>query len=199
MVKSVVGETASIDALRAELTQDAVDVARLEATNRFRFVAHTDGHRERAAALRTLLATHADERHTLWASYNWVKDVDLATALREQDHLAQLVDRRQLPWHDLARRWARGIDPHCATRGTLACARWWGIHHTSAYTRIPGGTCTLDAIPMRILFTVNTVPVSGTGAVPMPTTIPVNPPKDVSQSGEGDQYAPHVDEWKSAV
>ncbi len=96
MVKSVVGETASIDALRAELTQDGVDVARLEATNQFRFVDDTDGHHGRAAALRELLATHADERHTVWASYNWVKDVDLDTALRQQAHLAQLVERRQL-------------------------------------------------------------------------------------------------------
>ncbi len=96
MVKSVVGETASIDALRAELTQDGVDVARLEATNRFRFVDDTDLHQGRAAALGELLATHADERHTVWASYNWVKDVDLATVLGQQDELAQLVERRPL-------------------------------------------------------------------------------------------------------
>jgi hypothetical protein len=71
-------------------------VARLEATNRFRFVDDTDLHQGRAAALGELLATHADERHTVWASYNWVKDVDLATVLGQQDELAQLVERRPL-------------------------------------------------------------------------------------------------------
>lgn len=96
LVKSVVGETASIDALRAELTQEGVDVARLEATNRFRFMDETNRHQRRADALRELLATHADKRQTVWASYNWVKDVDLDTALRQQDQLAQLIDRRQL-------------------------------------------------------------------------------------------------------
>jgi excisionase family DNA binding protein len=96
MVKSVMGETASIDELRVELTQDGVDVARLEATNRFRFVDDSDPHPRRAAALGQLLATHGDERQTLWASYNWVQDVDLDMALLLQEQLAQMVDRRQL-------------------------------------------------------------------------------------------------------
>jgi hypothetical protein len=32
----------------------------------------------------------------VWASFNWVMEVDLETALEQQDRLAELVDARQL-------------------------------------------------------------------------------------------------------
>ena len=42
------------------------------------------------------LIEEAGEGHTVWASFNWVRPVDLNTALEQQKRLTELVDARQL-------------------------------------------------------------------------------------------------------
>ena len=96
LVKCYTGETASVDELRAALTRYGVDVARLEAAGRLRLMAEEDPRSGRAEALRRLLAALASEGRSLWVSFNWVKQVDLDMALRQQQALADLVDTSEV-------------------------------------------------------------------------------------------------------
>jgi excisionase family DNA binding protein len=96
LIKCYAGETASVDELRAALTRYGVDVARLEAAGRFRFIAEEDPHGGRVDALRRLLAAPETEGRSLWVSFNWVKQVDLDTAVRQQQALGELVDTSEL-------------------------------------------------------------------------------------------------------
>jgi hypothetical protein len=50
----------------------------------------------REEMLGRLLEEEGGEGRTVWASFNWVMEVDLETALEQQDRLAELVDARQL-------------------------------------------------------------------------------------------------------
>ncbi|HKO23280.1 MAG TPA: hypothetical protein VJY65_00920, partial [Chloroflexota bacterium] len=68
----------------------------LEAAGRFRFMAEEDPRSGRAEVLRRLLAAPASEGRSLWVSFNWVKQVDLDTALRQQQALRELVDTNQV-------------------------------------------------------------------------------------------------------
>src|SRR5437763_13845619 len=92
LIKCYAGETASVDELRTALTRYGVDVARLEVAGRFRFIAEENPRSGRAQTLRRLLAAPETEGRPLWVSFNWVKQVDLDTALRQQQELAALVD-----------------------------------------------------------------------------------------------------------
>ena len=46
--------------------------------------------------LRRLLEEEAGEGRTVWASFDWVVDVELETALEQQNRLAEIVDAQQL-------------------------------------------------------------------------------------------------------
>jgi excisionase family DNA binding protein len=96
LVKCYAGETSSVDELRAALTHYGVEVAHLEAAGRFRFMAEEDPNSGRAEVLRRLLAAPASEGRSLWVSFNWVKQVDLDMALRQQQALAELVDTSEV-------------------------------------------------------------------------------------------------------
>ena len=50
----------------------------------------------RGPALRRLIEVETGEGRTVWASFDWVRQVDLSTALEQQERLAELVDSRQL-------------------------------------------------------------------------------------------------------
>jgi hypothetical protein len=78
------------------LTRYGVDVARLGAVERFQFMAEEDPHSGRAEVLRRLLAAPETEGRSLWVSFNWVKQVDLETALRQQRALGELVDTSEI-------------------------------------------------------------------------------------------------------
>jgi hypothetical protein len=43
-----------------------------------------------------LLEEEGGEGRTVWASFNWVMEVDLETALEQQQRLTEIVDARQL-------------------------------------------------------------------------------------------------------
>ena len=47
-------------------------------------------------ALMRHIEEEAVEGRTVWASFDWVRQVDLNTALKQQERLTKLVDSRQL-------------------------------------------------------------------------------------------------------
>lgn len=47
-------------------------------------------------ALRQLVEGEAERGRTVWASFNWIKQVDLERALSQQKELTQLVRENQL-------------------------------------------------------------------------------------------------------
>jgi hypothetical protein len=51
---------------------------------------------QRGEALGRLLDEVGEKGHTVWASFNWVMDVDLETAMEQQQRLTELVDAQQL-------------------------------------------------------------------------------------------------------
>jgi hypothetical protein len=50
----------------------------------------------RKEALGWFVEEKASEGRTVWASFDWVREVDLETALEQQERLTEIVDSRQL-------------------------------------------------------------------------------------------------------
>lgn len=96
LVKYHAGEPqASEDDLRAELERHGLEVTSLEREGRFRF-AYEPGEGDRAHTLRRLLGEKAAGGRSLWASFNWMEQVDLEEAQRQQEALGKLVWDGQL-------------------------------------------------------------------------------------------------------
>lgn len=97
LIKFYGGEMESADELRAEFKSNGLDVERLEDEGRFRFIAEHDSLSNRADTLGRLMAEEVTTSgHALWASFDWVKQVDLDVALKQQEELAKFIDARQL-------------------------------------------------------------------------------------------------------
>src|SRR5918995_1710269 len=96
LIKFYGGETESADDLRAEFTRNGLDVERLEDEGRFRFSAEHDSLSGRADTLERLIAEEAVSGHTVWVSFDWVKQVDVDVALKQQEELDKFIDARQL-------------------------------------------------------------------------------------------------------
>jgi len=96
LIKFYGGEKESVDDLRAEFKRNGLDVERLEEEGRFRFIAEHDSFNERAGALKRLIAEEANSGRPVWASFDWVKEVDLDVALGQQEELAKFIDVPQL-------------------------------------------------------------------------------------------------------
>ena len=97
LVKYVGGEPqASVEELRIELERNGLDVRRLEEEGRFRFSAEHDPLNGRAHALRQLVAEEAASGRSIWVSFDWAKQVDPATALRQQEALSEVIEGAQL-------------------------------------------------------------------------------------------------------
>jgi excisionase family DNA binding protein len=96
LLKFYGGETESADDLRAEFKRNGLDVERLEEEGRFRFIAEHDPLHDRAGALKRLMAEEDTSGRPVWASFDWVKQVDLDAALRQQEELAKFIDAHQL-------------------------------------------------------------------------------------------------------
>jgi len=97
LVKFYGGEDTPAEELRADFEENGLEVRRLEREGRFFMRPEEDplgGGRE--DALGRFVEEKADEGRTVWASLNWVTEVDLETALEQQERLAELVDTRQL-------------------------------------------------------------------------------------------------------
>ena len=96
LIKFYGGETESADDLRAEFKRNELDVERLEDEGRFRFIAEHDSLSGRTEALERLMAEETTSGHAVWASFDWVKQVDLDVALKQQEELSEFIDARQL-------------------------------------------------------------------------------------------------------
>ena len=97
LIKFYSGETESADELRAEFKRNELDVERLEDEGSFRFIVEHDPLITRSDALERLMAEkEATSGLAVWASFDWVKQVDLDVALKQQEELAKFIDARQL-------------------------------------------------------------------------------------------------------
>jgi len=98
LVKFYAGEPASADQLRVAFTRVGLDVNRLEQESRFRFYNEPDPRGGRMETLRTLLAELTDDgrSRTIWAAFDWVEQVDLDEALRQQQALMEIVNANRL-------------------------------------------------------------------------------------------------------
>jgi excisionase family DNA binding protein len=96
LVKFYGGETHSEDELRADFQRNGLEVGRLEREGRFLMRPEEDPLEGRQEVLGQLLEEEASEGRTVWASFNWALQVDLGTALEQQERLSEIVDARQL-------------------------------------------------------------------------------------------------------
>ena len=95
LVKFHGGEEESVEELRAALERNGLDAARLEEEGRLLMVAE-DPAEERTDGLRRILEGKAGGGRTVWASFNWTKELDVERALAQQEALTELADERQL-------------------------------------------------------------------------------------------------------
>ncbi len=96
LVKFYGGEEHSEDELRADFEENGLEVRRLEREGRFLMRPEEDPLDGREEMLGRLLEEEGGEGRTVWASFNWVMEVDLETALEQQKRLSELVDARHL-------------------------------------------------------------------------------------------------------
>ena len=97
LVKFYGGEKHSEDELRAEFERNGLEVGRLEREGRLLMRPEKDPlGAGREDELAQLLGEVGEKGHTVWASFNWVMQVDLETTLEQQERLTELVDARHL-------------------------------------------------------------------------------------------------------
>jgi excisionase family DNA binding protein len=97
LVKFYGGEKHSEDELRARFEENGLEAERLQREGRLLMRPEKDplgGGREDELA--RLLEEEGGEGRTVWASFNWVMEVELETALKQQERLTELIDARQL-------------------------------------------------------------------------------------------------------
>jgi excisionase family DNA binding protein len=90
LVKFYDPRVASRDELRVGFRRDGLEIDRLEAAGRFRWCPEGDPAGE-VASLRHLLTEEVPTGRPVWAGFNWLGDVELEDALRQQAELAELV------------------------------------------------------------------------------------------------------------
>jgi excisionase family DNA binding protein len=96
LVKFYGGETHSEDELRADFEENGLEVRRLEREGRFFMRPEGNPLDGREEALGRFVEEKANEGRTVWASFDWVMEVDLKTALEQQERLAEIVGANQL-------------------------------------------------------------------------------------------------------
>jgi excisionase family DNA binding protein len=102
LVKFYAGEEHSEEELLADFEENGLEARRLKREGQLLMRAEEEPLEEeplgrtRAEQLGLLIEEEGGERRTVWASFNWVRPVDLNTALEQQKRLAALVDASQL-------------------------------------------------------------------------------------------------------
>ncbi len=89
----------SIEEVRTELERAGLEVGRLEGEGRLRFIRedYAIPEYDHVEALRRVYDEEVNGNgHTLWASFDWTKDVELEEALERQRELTRFVADRQL-------------------------------------------------------------------------------------------------------
>jgi excisionase family DNA binding protein len=97
LVKFYAGEEHSEEELLSDFEQNGLEAGRLEREGRLLMRAEEEplGGR-RGEQLGRLIEEEGGEGRTVWASFNWVRPIELETALEQQKRLTELVDARQL-------------------------------------------------------------------------------------------------------
>jgi excisionase family DNA binding protein len=97
LVKFYAGEEHSEGELLLDFEQNGLQAGRLKREGRLLMRAEEEPlGGSRGEQLGRLIEEEGGEGRTVWASFNWVKPVELKTALEQQRRLTELVDARQL-------------------------------------------------------------------------------------------------------
>jgi excisionase family DNA binding protein len=97
LVKFYGGENKPKEVLLASFEEHGLEASRLAREGRLLMKEEEDPLSDsRGDALARILEEESEKGHTVWASFDWVKQVDLETALEQQERLTELVDTRQL-------------------------------------------------------------------------------------------------------
>src|SRR5215203_7440930 len=97
LVKFYAGEEYSEGELLSDFEQNGLEAGCLKREGRLLMKAEEKPlGGSRGEQLGRLIEEEGGEGHTVWASFDWVKPVELQTALEQQRQLSELVDARQL-------------------------------------------------------------------------------------------------------
>jgi excisionase family DNA binding protein len=97
LVKFYAGEEHSEEELLSDFEQNGLQAGRLMRQGRLLMRAEEEpSSGSRWRQLHQLIEEKGDYGRTVWASFDWVKPVELETALEQQRQLSELVDARQL-------------------------------------------------------------------------------------------------------
>jgi excisionase family DNA binding protein len=97
LVKFYGGEDSPPEELIADFEENGLDASRLRREGRLLMRAEEDPLGDsRGDSLARILEEAGEEGRTVWASFDWVKQVDLGTALGQQKRLTELVDTSRL-------------------------------------------------------------------------------------------------------
>ena len=96
MVKFYSGEEHSEEELLSDFEQNGLEAGRLEREGRLLMRAEEEPLGGRRGEQLGRLIEEGGEGRTVWASFNWVRPIELETALEQQKRLTELVDARQL-------------------------------------------------------------------------------------------------------
>jgi excisionase family DNA binding protein len=96
LVKFYPGEEHSEGELIADLQRNGLEASRLQRERRFLMRAEEEPLGGTRGEQLGQLIEEAGAGRTVWASFDWVRPVDLNTALEQQEQLTELVDARQL-------------------------------------------------------------------------------------------------------
>ena len=96
LVKFYGGENSPPDELIARFEENGLAARRLQREGRLLMRPEEDPLERREDQLGRLIQDGVGEGRAVWASFDWVRPVDLQTALEQQERLAGLVDSRQL-------------------------------------------------------------------------------------------------------
>ena len=96
MVKFYAGEEYSEGELLSDFEQNGLEASRLKREGRLLMRAEEEPLGGSRGDQLGRLIEEAGEGRSVWASFDWVMEVDLETALEQQERLTEIVDARQL-------------------------------------------------------------------------------------------------------
>jgi len=82
--------------LRAEFVRNGLEVGRLEAEGKLRFISEKGEPGERMREVERLVAEEGDEGRSVWVNFNWEEGLGLEAALEQQRALTGLVEDTRL-------------------------------------------------------------------------------------------------------
>jgi hypothetical protein len=96
-VKFYAGEESPEDELLSDFERNGLEARRLRQEGQLLMREEQDPLGDgREDALTRLIEEEGGEGHTVWASFNWVKPIELEMALEQQKRLSELVDASRL-------------------------------------------------------------------------------------------------------